>query len=575
MPLVGIRTSLVVATLSALCAAAPASAATRHAAPGATGPEPCAATAPCALEEAVGNAADGDSVVLGSGSYGSPATRLTVPVVANDRIEVAGEAGQPRPVLYLDAPNAFQLDHPDASLRWVEIDNAGGGSALVVAARLAEQVVVHSSAVGGVACGAIRGTIRNSVCRTTGANAAAVGFAGGGLCGDAEPQPDSVLRGVTAWAAGPNSNGISVRATCSIQKRVLATNTLVRGTARDVFTQSDSNANTLALVETNHSNLGTRTSDGLYASVTETATQNAAPALVNPAAGDFRQLADSRTIGAGTDSADNGAHDFEGTVRAIQGTDIGADEFLPPPGVTTGASDAVGIDTATVSGAVVPLYSATTYLFEYGPTAAYGQTTPVQDAGQGPDPVAVSVSANLAGLTPNTNYHYRLVATNAAGSAAGADQTFTTRPLPPPPAPVLTGLAVGPKAFAIGSKMPALLAARKKKRPPVGTTIRFTLNRPATVKLSFTRFEAGRRVGSKCRAASRSNRSKPRCTRRVAVRGTVSVNGRAGLNRVRFQGRLTRRERLAYGAHELAAVATDLLSRSSAPARTGFRVVRR
>jgi hypothetical protein len=50
-----------------------------------------------------------------------------------------------------------------------------------------------------------------------------------------------------------------------------------------------------------------------------------------------------------------------------------------------------------------------------------------------------SVSDSISGLTPGTVYHFRVVATNADGTAAGNDQTFTT----PGPPIVTTGGATG------------------------------------------------------------------------------------------------------------------------------------
>ncbi len=38
----------------------------------------------------------------------------------------------------------------------------------------------------------------------------------------------------------------------------------------------------------------------------------------------------------------------------------------------------------------------------------------------------MAARATLSGLTNNTTYHYRLVATNAAGVARGADKSFKT-----------------------------------------------------------------------------------------------------------------------------------------------------
>ncbi|GAJ01582.1 unnamed protein product, partial [marine sediment metagenome] len=66
--------------------------------------------------------------------------------------------------------------------------------------------------------------------------------------------------------------------------------------------------------------------------------------------------------------------------------------------------------------------ASTTYYFEYGTT--YGSTTTETDAGSGTE--EVSVSADLTGLSEGTTYHFRLVATNSAGTDYGDDATFTT-----------------------------------------------------------------------------------------------------------------------------------------------------
>jgi hypothetical protein len=47
------------------------------------------------------------------------------------------------------------------------------------------------------------------------------------------------------------------------------------------------------------------------------------------------------------------------------------------------------------------------------------------------------VTASLAGLVPGGLYHVRLVATSAAGTTFGPDETFTTPAAAPPPPPVL------------------------------------------------------------------------------------------------------------------------------------------
>jgi WD40-like Beta Propeller Repeat len=68
-----------------------------------------------------------------------------------------------------------------------------------------------------------------------------------------------------------------------------------------------------------------------------------------------------------------------------------------------------------------------TYDFEYGPTTAYGSSTPVENL-HGVNE-SVGVSAQLSGLAPDTEYHFRLVATGAGGETTqGRDVVFRTRP---------------------------------------------------------------------------------------------------------------------------------------------------
>jgi hypothetical protein len=103
---------------------------------------------------------------------------------------------------------------------------------------------------------------------------------------------------------------------------------------------------------------------------------------------------------------------------------------VPAPTVTTGGSEGVGVGSATLTGTIDPHGWDTMYLFEYGPSTAYGSSWPsVQvDLGalEGFQPVLVSVS----NLLPGTVYHYRLVATNGGGTSYGPDMTFTTGEYP-------------------------------------------------------------------------------------------------------------------------------------------------
>ena len=133
------------------------------------------------------------------------------------------------------------------------------------------------------------------------------------------------------------------------------------------------------------------------------------------------------------------------------------------PGVSTGGASKVTITTATLNGKVNPHGAATTSFFQYGTTPAYGSRTP--DAGAGAGTAAVGASAPIAGLGPNTKYHYRLVASNSAGTTLGGDHTFTT-----PKQPLGLALAATPNPVAFGA--PSTLAGTLSGTGNAGRPIR-------------------------------------------------------------------------------------------------------
>ncbi len=105
------------------------------------------------------------------------------------------------------------------------------------------------------------------------------------------------------------------------------------------------------------------------------------------------------------------------------------------PTAITGSVTAIGPTTATVNGTVNPNGQATTWWVEYGTSTSYGSKSVNANAGSGTGNSAVS--APLTSLAPGTTYHYRFVATNAAGTARGGDGIFTTSAAPA----VVTGAA--------------------------------------------------------------------------------------------------------------------------------------
>jgi sugar lactone lactonase YvrE len=98
----------------------------------------------------------------------------------------------------------------------------------------------------------------------------------------------------------------------------------------------------------------------------------------------------------------------------------------PPKVSGTGVTD-ITAGEATLHATIYPENQpATTYRFEYGPTAAYGTTVPVGE-GHVVGSTPTQVSQVITGLSPDTTYHFRVVASNGVGSPkTTTDQTFTT-----------------------------------------------------------------------------------------------------------------------------------------------------
>ncbi|HTT93060.1 MAG TPA: hypothetical protein VMF55_00160 [Solirubrobacterales bacterium] len=107
-------------------------------------------------------------------------------------------------------------------------------------------------------------------------------------------------------------------------------------------------------------------------------------------------------------------------------------EAVAPHAETKPAFAIQGGTEAVVGGEINAKNSPTTYWVEYGPTASYGSSIPSsKDASAGAGGKARYFTQKLTGLQPSTEYHFRLVAKNAIGTARGNDYTFETAPAGP------------------------------------------------------------------------------------------------------------------------------------------------
>ena len=472
-----------------------ASAATqRYASPTGAGTA-CTSASPCSITQAITAASADDELIVNPGDY-----PLTATLKDPAQITIHGVAGQPRPRLLFNTP-AFDmpglvLTH-SSLLRYIELDQAGTNSnaALLAGGAKLDQVIAKSAS--GLTAEIGSGIVRGSVFVNSAPNGVALITS---LSGDYTTTAVT-YRNVTAIATA--SGGVAIMAYAGYDMgpstvNVEATNVIARGGPGGADLKAVAQgAGPEATITATNSNYAVPSLSGPGAAITSAGVnQAAAPHFVNPAAGDYHQAAGSPTIDAGLDQPINGAFDVDGDHRQIGVTDIGADEFLFAPTVTTEPASAVTGTSATLNGSVNARRAATSYHFEYGTTTAYDNTTPATSANS--DTYTVPVAALLAGLSPATPYHYRIVGTSAGGTTNGADQTFTTTS-PATTSPATTQTSAGstmatiapPSVFA-GVKLVSTRLSFARGlitvtlRCPGGTvgrcsgTTKLTVRRPAT-----------------------------------------------------------------------------------------------
>ena len=117
--------------------------------------------------------------------------------------------------------------------------------------------------------------------------------------------------------------------------------------------------------------------------------------------------------------------------------------------------------------------------------------------------------------------------------------------------PKITNVKVSAKRWLRGNKLASVSALS------TGTTISFRLSEAARSTVAFQRAQPGRRAGGKCVKPTAANRDGKACVRYVGAGQLPSFAGRAGSNKVKFQGRLSRAKRLAPGTYRVGVRARD------------------
>jgi hypothetical protein len=130
------------------------------------------------------------------------------------------------------------------------------------------------------------------------------------------------------------------------------------------------------------------------------------------------------------------------------------------------------------------------------------------------------------------------------GGPGGGPPPILTAP------PEITRFTQSSKRWTLGT---GAVRVSRRSRLPVGTTFRLTLDTPARVRLVFLRCQA------RCRHTA----------------GRLAFAGHAGLNRVRFSGRISRHRHLRPGRYRLLATPVDAAGELGAVRSLSFEIVRR
>ena len=310
------RVSILAVAVSLLIASS-ATAATRYAAPGGTGADPCARPAkPCSVYTAADQNAPGSSLEAGDVVEVAPGTYYAEvegefgyvrSVMLPEGVLVRGQPGKARPVIVLRDNEAFGAFYVPTATEVADVEfrnRSEHGSAIHVSGGTLNRVIARSTTGPGPesTCSFHSGTIRSSAClNSSGGSAIGVNISAKGTF-------EGVIRNSTLIATGPDSVGMNF--TCSAFKRGMtmridAVGVLVKGETKDVIANAwplNKGRGATVRIELRASSYATVETEALHggtASITPPGTNGNTTALPLLAAGNIHQLPGSPTIDRG------------------------------------------------------------------------------------------------------------------------------------------------------------------------------------------------------------------------------------------------------------------------------------
>ena len=163
------------------------------------------------------------------------------------------------------------------------------------------------------------------------------------------------------------------------------------------------------------------------------------------------------------------------------------------PSVVSGAATSIASDSAVVTGTVNANTVASQAFFQYSRVADFSEINGTIAAGDVVGSETATLTANLSQLEAGTTYYWRIAATNAAGTAVGDTQSFTTPAFKAGTSrttnALVNALAIDPTGI---SKTVVVPAAKSRLQCAVNSkTKRLTFTRPGTCRVKITVTRAG------------------------------------------------------------------------------------
>jgi len=154
----------------------------------------------------------------------------------------------------------------------------------------------------------------------------------------------------------------------------------------------------------------------------DTGTTTSATVTITVVPGAVGTLENTAVVSSGTPDP-NAANNTASASTTVNGGAVVS--ALVKPVVLTGVASQITSSKAKLSGIINPAGQATTYSVQYGTSKKYGKTAKGKTLKASTTPSGIVIS--VKGLKAGKTYHFRVVATNAAGTSYGKDVKFKTK----------------------------------------------------------------------------------------------------------------------------------------------------